>query len=189
MSSPREPIFELIVVSEDAQGNPHIAPFGIRRRNHQVLIAPYRPSTSLDNLLQQGRATLNMTDDVRVFAGALTGHECWAIKRDNQAWVLDSALSYQTLKLQQVEDNELRPTLYFDVLESKTLSAFAGYNRAQNAVIELAVLVSRLHLLPIAQIKQEMQYLHNAISKTAGEREWQAWQWLAEKIAQYPESR
>jgi hypothetical protein len=50
-------------------------------------------------------------------------------------------------------------------------------------------LVSRLHLLPIAQIKQEMQYLHNAISKTAGEREWQAWQWLAEKIAQYPESR
>jgi uncharacterized protein len=57
-----------------------------------------------------------------------------------------------------------------------------GFNRAQAAVIELAVLVSRLHMLPVEKITQEMQYLQIAIDKTAGERELQAWQWLVDCV-------
>ena len=187
MSTQAEAIYELIVVSEDPQGNPHVATFGIRRRAGQVLIAPYKPSTSLDNLLNQKVATLNMTDDVRVFAGALTNHHCWQLSRRNEAWLLDSALSYQRLALHHVEQDEVRPRLYFDVIENAQLGSFAGYNRAQHAVIELSVLVSRLHLLPISEIKQEMQSLQRVVEKTAGEREWQAWQWLVDKIAEYSE--
>ena len=71
------------------------------------------------------------------------------------------------------------------VLESGTHGAFMGFNRAQAAVIELAVLVSRLHMLPIEKINQEMQYLQIAIDKTAGERELQAWQWLVDRISNH----
>ncbi len=188
MTRSGEAIFELIVVSEDKDGRPHIAPFGVRRQHHQILIAPYRPSTTLDNLLNQGRATLNMTDDVRVFAGALIGHECWQLSRLNHAWILDSTLSYQLLKLSHVNQDAVRPTLYFDVLDSVNVSPFVGFNRAQHAVIELAVLVSRLHLLPLTLIQQEMQTLQTIVEKTAGDREWQAWQWLVEKITQHAES-
>ena len=52
-------------------------------------------------------------------------------------------------------------------------------------MIELAVLASRLHNLPIEKIKAEMQYLQIAINKTAGQRELLAWSWLCEKIENY----
>ena len=64
-------------------------------------------------------------------------------------------------------------------------NAFAGFNRAQAAVIELAVLVSRLHLLPREKVESELQYLQIAIDKTAGNREREAWQWLIEKIERF----
>ncbi|HEY0267977.1 MAG TPA: DUF447 domain-containing protein, partial [Methyloradius sp.] len=59
---------------------------------------------------------------------------------------------------------------------------FQGFNRAQAAVIELSVLVSRLHMLSIEKIESEMAYLQIAIDKTAGPRELEAWEWLAERI-------
>ena len=63
--------------------------------------------------------------------------------------------------------------------------AFSGFNRAQAAVIELSVLVSRLHMLPMEKIETEMTYLSIAIEKTAGVRERQAWDWLVERIGNY----
>jgi hypothetical protein len=60
--------------------------------------------------------------------------------------------------------------------------AFQGFNRAQAAGIELAVLVSRLKRLPFEKICQEMDYLTIAIEKTAGPRELEAWGWLIEMV-------
>ena len=59
---------------------------------------------------------------------------------------------------------------------------FRGFNRAQSAVIEAAVLTSRLSMLPVEKIQQEIGYLTIAIEKTAGEREIEAWGWLMAKI-------
>ncbi len=57
-----------------------------------------------------------------------------------------------------------------------------GFNRAQAAVLECAVLVTRLKMLPPEKIDAELKYLEIAISKTAGPREQEAWGWLMEKI-------
>ena len=51
-----------------------------------------------------------------------------------------------------------------------THAPFIGFNRAQAAVIEGAVLVSRLHMLPRRRSTAEMAYLQIAIDKTAGRR-------------------
>ena len=59
---------------------------------------------------------------------------------------------------------------------------FAGFNRAQAAVIEAAILVSRLHMLPREKIETEIGYLETAIEKTAGAQETEAWTWLMEAI-------
>ena len=60
---------------------------------------------------------------------------------------------------------------------------FPGFNRARSAVIEAAILVSRLHMLPIDKIDAELAYLQIAIDKTAGPAELEAWGWLIERIA------
>lgn len=182
-----ELIREAIVVSVDGESKPHIAPFGVRERDGLVLVAPFRPSQTLDNLLSSRSAVLNFTDDVRIFAGALTGRRDWPLHKAAKinGYVLDVALAHQELELVKVEDDSIRPNLYFRVVREVNHAPFRGFSRAQAAVIELAVLVSRLHRLPPEKIEAEMNYLKIAIEKTAGERELQAWTWLAEKIRNY----
>ena len=177
-----EKIDEIILISENADGTPHIAPFGMRERDGLILIAPFRPSASLDNLISGRPASINATDDVRVFAGALTGRRQWPVNKLDRACVLSSALSYRSLKLAKVEEDEQRPHLYFEVKKEGNLKPFQGYNRAQAAVIELCVLVSRLNRLPLEKILVEMEYLQIAIDKTAGEQELEAWGWLLEAV-------
>jgi hypothetical protein len=68
------------------------------------------------------------------------------------------------------------------VVHRASHAPFEGLNRAKAAVVEAAILVSRLDLLPRDRIEQEMAYLATAVSKTAGPAEQQAWDWLAERV-------
>jgi hypothetical protein len=180
-------IYETIITSLDAENQPYIAPFGVREENGLVLIAPFRPSSSLDNLLHHRCAVMNLTDDVRIFAGTLTGRRDWPLVPAEKVHgvVLASALAHRELELVEIREDQTRPELLFKVVHEVQHHPFRGFNRAQAAVIELAVLVSRLHMLPMEKIDAEITYLAIAIEKTAGERELQAWQWLIERVENY----
>ena len=52
-------------------------------------------------------------------------------------------------------------------------------------MVEGAVLVSRLHMLPAAKVDAEMSYLQIAIDKTAGPEEHEAWGWLTDAVARH----
>jgi hypothetical protein len=68
------------------------------------------------------------------------------------------------------------------VVHAASHAPFLGYNRAQAAVIEAAILSTRLHLLPRDKVETELAYLEIAVSKTAGPAEAEAWAWIAEKV-------
>jgi len=180
-------IFETIITSMDAAGRPHVTPFGIRHEGEFVIISPYKPSTTLDNILVTKHAVLNLTDDVRVFAGALTNRQAWQLVVANKiaGFRLADCLAHVELKLTEVREDATRPQLVMEKVFEQTHRAFKGFNRAQAAVIELAVLVSRLHMLPREKIEAELAYLQIAIDKTAGENEREAWRWLIEKIENF----
>lgn len=178
-------IFESIITTTNAQGQPHVAPFGVRYENGLVVISPFRPSTTLENILSSQSAVLNIVDDVRVFAGALTGRQPWALNGVAPQMHLVGALSHAVLALVEVRDNATRPQLLMRKTSEQIHRPFQGFNRAQAAVIELAVLASRLHMLPKEKIETEMQYLQIAMDKTAGAIEQKAWGWLVEKIDNY----
>lgn len=181
-------IFETIITSVDTAGSPHVTPFGVRHEGkgnvEYIVISPYKPSTTLDNILVTKCAVMNITDDVRVFAGALTNRQPWQLIHANKikGYRLADCLAHVELELVEVRDDAVRPQLIMKKIETQNHQPFNGFNRAQAAVIELAVLVSRLHMLPREKIQTEINYLQIAIDKTAGEREKQAWGWLAEKI-------
>ena len=180
-------IFETIVTTR-GEGRDQIAPMGIRRQDDLVVIAPFRPSATLDSLLRARCAVLNFTDDVRVFAGCLTGRYEWpTVPAERVACSrLTDALAHAELELVRVEEDPQRPRLFFREVARFTHAPFAGFNRAQAAVIEGAILVSRLHMLSREKIDAEMQYLSVAVTKTAGPRELEAWGWLNEQIAKFP---
>jgi hypothetical protein len=186
-----EMIYETIVTSIDESGKPHVTPFGVRHEgggdDMHIVISPYKPSTTLNNILATKSATLNLTDDVRVFAAALTKRQAWKLLETTHVngFRLADCLAHSELILVEVRDDETRPTLVMKKIADFNHKPFTGFNRAQAAVIELAVLVSRLHMLPREKIETELNYLKIAIDKTAGAREVEAWTWLVDKIKQY----
>lgn len=177
-------IYETIITTVNQQGDAHVTPFGIQFQEDLIVLSPYRPSTTLENILDTQCAVVNLTDDVRVFAGTLVGRAPWQLlpAQKVSGYRLADALAHQELKLVRMEDDPVRPQLLMKVVCSSNHRAFQGFNRAQAAVIELAVLVSRLKRLPMEKIEQEMAYLKIAIEKTAGDREYEAWNWLVEAV-------
>ncbi len=177
-------IIETIISTISLTGEPHVTPFGVKYEDDFIVISPYKPSSTLENILASKCAVMNLTDDVRVFAGVLTNRQPWRLMQADNiiAYRLADCLAHVELELVEVHDDATRPQLLMKKIAEFNHQPFAGFNRAQAAVIELAVLVSRLHLLPSEKIQSEMQYLQIAIDKTAGKRELEAWGWLLEKI-------
>lgn len=183
---PNDPamIYESIVTTSSPSGETHVAPMGIRREGDCVILKPFKPSRTLDNVLATRCAVVNFTTDPRVFAGCVTGRRDWpCVAADSVASVrLQHTLGHVELALVEHVDDATRPLLRMQVVREQVHAGFPGFNRAQAAVIEGAVLVSRLHLLPPEKIATEMTYLQIAIDKTAGSREREAWDWLREAV-------
>ncbi len=180
-------IQETLITTVNLHGDPHIAPMGVHVDKDQYIILPFRPSTTLENLLQSGVAVINYCDDVRIFAGCLTGRRDWPLLPAQQiaGHYLADTLAHTELKLVRVEDDDTRPKLFCEAVHSVNHRPFQGFNRAQFAVLEAAILISRLDRLPWEKIQSELDYLRIGLDKTAGERELQAWSWLMETIEQH----
>jgi hypothetical protein len=177
-------IIETIITTSDASGASHVAPLGLIEDAGGWVIAPFRPSRTLDNLTAVPFATASHTDDVRVFAGCLTGRRDWPLIAADRirGTRLAEALTHWELEVQRVSGDDTRPRFHCRIVHEAAHAPFHGFNRAQAAVIECAVLVSRLKMLPPDKVEAELKYLDIAISKTAGEREQIAWGWLMERI-------
>ena len=158
-------IFETVVTTCAPDGAVHVAPMGVRYVEGKVVLKPFRPSQTLDNILATRRAVLNVLTDVRVFAGCVTGRKVWPTVPVNAP---DGSPAVRLARMHEAQH-----------------SVYPGFNRAQAAVIEGAVLVSRLHLLPRDKIEGELAYLQIAIDKTAGGPELEAWAWLQEAVARH----
>jgi hypothetical protein len=176
-------IRETIVTTIDRSGRAHIAPLGLIEDGQGWIISPFRPSTTLDNLMDIPFAVANYTDDARIFAGLVTGRHDWPLVAATMAPVprLAGALAHAELKVARVEDDVQRPRFHCEIVHQEQHAAFEGFNRARNAVLECAILVTRLHILPREKIDREIAYLAIAIEKTAGPKEREAWSWLMQK--------
>jgi hypothetical protein len=165
-------------------GEVHIAPLGLIEDGDGWIIAPFRPSRTLDNLIANPHAVASHTDDVRVFAGCITGRKSWPVVPADtvKGARLKEALSHWELSVGRVTDDAQRPRFHCRIVHIANHAPWTGFNRAQAAVLELAVLSTRLHMLPPEKIEAELKYLEIAISKTAGPREQEAWGWLIERI-------
>lgn len=180
-------IQETIVTTQNNSGIAHIAPMGIHINGDEIIILPFRPSATLNNLLESKVAVLNYCDDVRVFAGCLTARRDWPLNAAEKinGQVLKCALAHTEVELVRIEDDPTRPKLFCKAVHTVNHAPFKGFNRAQYSVLEAAILISRLSMLPLAKIESEIDYLRIGLEKTAGDRELEAWGWLMAVIDNY----
>ena len=184
-------ILESIVTTKGDDETTHIAPMGIHCAERRLLLKPFRPSRTLENLQREGCAVVNRPDDVRIFAGCLTGRRDWPLTSAEvvPCQRLVDCLSHAEVEVEKFDDDPVRPTFTCKIVCEVSHTPFQGYNRAQAAVIELAILASRLDRLPVEKIRQEIEYLSISIEKTASDPEREAWGWLMERINQHLETK
>jgi|TARA_B110000305_G_scaffold160575_1_gene177659 hypothetical protein len=182
-------IHEVIVTTISEEKIVHIAPMGIQIIDNRVIISPFRPSQTLDNITKNNLATINFIDDVRVFAGIVTKYKKdWELENIKDKQVVPRlvlANTHYNIIAKEFKDDEKRPDIICDINKKVINKPFMGFNRAQFSVIEASVLVSRLKMLPIEKILQEIEYLKIGIEKTAGPRESEAWKWIEDKIQEF----
>lgn len=180
-------IVETIVTTRDAAGVPHIAPLGLIEEGENWVIAPFKPSRTLDNLRAHPFAAASHPSDVRVFAGCVTGRKSWPLVATEKigGMRLAGAVSHWELAVESIVEDDLRPRFSCRRVHVGSHRPWDGFNRAQGAVLELAVLVTRLGMLPPDKVESELRYLEIAISKTAGPDELEAWGWLMDKVTSW----
>jgi uncharacterized protein len=180
-------IRECVVTTVGPTGQPHIAPLGLIEQDGFWVIAPFRPSTTLTNLEAAPFATASFIDDVRIFAGCVCGKGDWPMEPvpDWSAPRLSAALSHAELEVARNEADQRRPRFFCRIRKIVSHAPFLGFNRAQAAVVEAAILATRLGMLPRDKIDTELAYLRIAIDKTAGAAEREAWELVTAKIEAY----
>ncbi len=130
-------IRETIITTLNEDNTVHIAPMGVTKDNDFYIIAPFKPSTTLENLNRTNQGVINFTDDVRIFAGCLTGRYDWPTVETTEinGQRLQTALSHVEVEVKKSEDDEVRPRFYCIVKHEAIHRAFTGLNRAKAGCI------------------------------------------------------
>jgi hypothetical protein len=169
-------IIETIITTLDAEGRPNFAPMGVEWGEEEIVVKPYRETTTHRNLLATGEAVVNLVDDVLYFVrGALQSPTFPAgPAKVVRGVVLNAACSWRELRVRQADTREARARFACEVVHREVRREFLGYNRARAAVLEATILATRTRLLPIDEIQAEYRRLQVIVDKTAGPSEREA---------------
>ena len=180
-------IIEGIITTTDAAGQVHLAAIGPHvdeeagrtGRLERFSLRPFATSQTAANLATIPEGVFHLVDDVlllaRVVTKALvTAPACRPAARV-RGWVLaDACRAYEF----QIEESDISQELLRHearVVAMHEGRPFVGFNRAKHAVVEAAILATRLHLLGAEEIRRQMAALEPLVEKTGGSREHEAW--------------
>ncbi|MCE9528126.1 MAG: DUF447 family protein [Planctomycetales bacterium] len=185
---PDELIAEGIVTTVNPDGSPNISPMGPRvdRDFTHLLLRPFQTSTTYVNLKRTGEGVFHITDDVLLIAKAAVGqlipepplHPATQIR----GFLLADACRWFVFRVSHLDDSQERTTIDCTVVGSGNLRPFFGFNRAKHAVLEAAILATRIGILPAEQIVSELEQLAIPVEKTAGQQEREAFKFLRDHV-------
>ncbi len=166
-------IIETILTTSDARGTVNFAPMGVEWGELEIVIKPFLDTTTFRNLDATRVGVVNLTDDVMLFAqGAIATARFPAIPASVvPGVVLEAACSWREVEVRTLDATPPRARIVTRVVHHGVRREFLGFNRARHAVLEAAILATRIHLLPVEQIRAEFARLQVIVDKTAGPRE------------------
>lgn len=181
-------ILEGIVTTLNADGSVNIAPMGpqVDEAMLQFVLLPFRTSTTCQNLRRHGEGVLHVTDDVWLLAQAAVGQPeplprliaATAVRGQ----ILADAARWYAFRVVDFDDREARARIVAQVVERGEQRPLFGFNRGKHAVVEAAILATRLTLLPAPEILAQLEHLRPLVEKTGGAQERTAFQFLEHYI-------
>ena len=181
-------ILEGLVTTLDAGGSPHLAPMGPRVEAdfRRFVLRPFPTSNTYRNLLRHPEGVLHVTDDALLLAKAAIGAiddfpQVRPAERVRGAVLADCCRFFEFV-VKSLDDSTERVTVEAEVVYSGRTRDFFGFNRAKHAVVEAAILATRFHILPLAEVAAEFAKLRVVVGKTGGPAEHAAMELLEAKL-------
>ena len=188
-------ILEGLVTTTDPSGGMHLAAMGptvdagerAAGRLERLVLRPFPTSRTAAHLLRSQAGVFHLTDDplllARVVAGRLPGPPAARSAERVAGFVLADCCRAYEFAVEQVDASGPRLRLEARVVAVHAGRPFLGFNRAAHAVVEAAILVTRLHLLDPADIRRRLDDLATLVEKTGGPREREAFGLLEDAAA------
>jgi hypothetical protein len=188
-------IVEGLVTTVDPAGRMHLAAMGptvddaerAAGRLRRIRLRPFATSQTAAHLLRTRCGVFHLTDDVLLLAQTVIGQPAVPPARPAEAvagFVLDEASLALEFEVTAIDESAERLSLEARVVATHVGRPFLGFNRAAHAVVEAAILVTRLHLLDAAEIRRRFADLEPLVEKTGGPREREAFGLLAGRLAE-----
>jgi hypothetical protein len=192
-------ILEGILTTVCADGRVHIAPMGAavddaqRRSIRRLELRPYQGTTTLANLTRTGQGVFHVTDDAELLARA-------AIRRLDplpdlvpaqavEGWILADASRWYALRVTSIDASGPRARVQTEVAAEGRLRDFFGLNRAAHAVLEAAILATRLAWIAPGEIRESLDRLAVLVEKTGGAAEQRAFAMLSDYVNEATSAR
>jgi beta-RFAP synthase len=145
-------------------------------------LRPFRTSVTYRNLKRTGEGVLHVTDDVELIARAAVGQletlPPFVRSEHVDGVILTGACRWYAFSVESLDDSQERTAIFARVVEHGRVRDFFGFNRAKHAVIEAAILATRIELLDANMILAEFERLAAPVIKTGGTEELRAFEFL-----------
>ena len=177
-------IIESIVTTVAPDGAINFAPMGVEWDDESPVLKPFLETATFRNVSAGRTAVINLTDDALLFAQAAISSPQFPSfpAMVVRGVVLEAACSWREVEVVRLDDTPPRSRIDTRVVHRGQRREFLGFNRARHAVLEAAILATRTHLVPPAQIQEDFARLQVIVDKTAGPREQQAMALLTEHV-------
>ena len=185
-------ILEGIVTTRDAAGTVNVAPMGpiVDETMSTLRLRPFQTSQTYRNLKTVPCGVFHVVDDVLLLAraavGLLTETPRTFAAQIVPGAVLAQACRWYEFQVEEFDDSRDRAEIVARVVHVGRLRDFFGFNRAKHAVLEAAILATRIHLIPREEILAEFARLKTLVDKTAGAEESEAFALLERFVRQSP---
>ena len=140
----------------------------------------------------RGYGVFHVIDDVLLLASAAIGRVDAPLMFPAEkidGMVLKKACRWYEFEIQEIDDSNLRTEMTTRVVHQGYLKEFFGLNRAKHAVVEAAILATRVKFTPRETIEDEFRRLLILVEKTGGKDEHRAFELLQDYVQQYPNDK
>ncbi len=188
-------ILEGILTTRNADGSPRIAAMGAAVDDprqgpiERMRLRPFTITTTFANLKRTRVGVFHLTDDVGLLARAALGRlDCpprllpaEVVEGD----IVADASGWYALRVERIEEWQPRAEIEAKVVAAGRLRDFVGLNRAQHAIVEAAIVATRLQLIPPEQVRADLARLAVLVEKTGGPAERGAWEFVAAYVDEH----
>lgn len=184
-------IIEGLCTTCNPDGTTNVAPMGpiVNEDLTTFLFRPFQSSTTFQNLKATGCGVFHVTDDVGMIARAAIGKlhslpQLFPAERIAGS-VIANACRWYEFTVESIDDSQPRSEIQTRLLHVGHLRDYWGQNRARNAILEAAILCTRLHILELAEVARQFEAFEVIVEKTANPADAETFQILKNYLSTY----